>query len=143
MFGLLLEPGTDPDSVRFVILERHDDGTTTVESVYEATDVENAWDLTREYYPGIDHVVIGADFVEVDCLSLREAVEAHYGPQLPRRKAEPKPEPVMTDISQLQRDFVAKVREHMANRNISRDEAADTIADTLKAAVKMHIGMFD
>jgi hypothetical protein len=84
--ALLLEPGSDEGTTRFIVLSRENEfRPTLIENIYETDEPDDAWELLSEYYPDLSHVVLGTDFVEADCLSLREAVEAHYGGQYPVR----------------------------------------------------------
>lgn len=76
-FAITLEKA-DTGATRALIIARDDDGSKMVADIYEADDahLDVMWSLVADCYPGLTHVLVDGEFVDADCLSVREAAEA-------------------------------------------------------------------
>lgn len=67
------------ENTRAVIIAQTETGKY-VENVFEA-DPENLdamWSLIADQYPSLTNVLVDGEFVEADCLTVREAAEAAF-----------------------------------------------------------------
>ena len=64
------------EAFRATIIAKNDDGSSEVDDIFEAYDGDVLWAHIMRTYPKLNAVLMGGEFVEPDCLTLREAAEA-------------------------------------------------------------------
>ena len=77
-FAITLE-ATNTDNTRALIFAQNEGGKY-VENIFEA-DAENIdamWDLISYQYPTLNCVLVDGEFIDADCLTIREAAEAAF-----------------------------------------------------------------
>jgi len=70
---------TDENAHRVTVYVREvGDTYNEICDIFESDCPDTVWDVIALQYPNVNAVLVGNDFIDADCLSIREAAEAAF-----------------------------------------------------------------